>query len=179
MIQHSSLVLQFDEALHSQLEDRVLSVEKNNDRRVRLQEDRSLIQNLSSGEEIVKYIRQKHEGLADPDLFRKVLSMQEEACPAIVKRYVTTGQDEYVDASFRILAKADSQYTDQLYEAYSDIRNPYAQATACLLFGEHSMKKAIPLLMEEYERFVRVFPNESFNESPLFSLYLICGQEIL
>ena len=36
------------------------------------------------------------------------------------------------------------------------------------------MEEAIPLLMKEYERFGREYPDESYDQGPLLALYLIC-----
>ena len=176
-IQDSALAFEYDDELHKKMVDAVLDNCKDNSRKDQLSADLSLIETLDSGEAIVKYMRQKHEVLANRDLFKKALIMQDEACPQIVRRYMTTAQEEYIDSAFRILAKADIKYAEMLFCHYREIRNPYAQSTACLLFGEHKMKDTVPLLLKEFTRFSNEYPNESFCQSPLLALYLICGKQ--
>ena len=110
-----------------------------NSRREQLSADLSLIADFDSGEAVVRFMRQKHDPFANYDLYKKALSMEEETCPLIVRRYMTTAQEHFIDCAFRILTKADVKYAEKLFENYPEIRNPYAQATACLLFGEHKM----------------------------------------
>ena len=178
MFQDASLVMDFSEELYQKTTDTVVNGLLDNSRREQLSADLSLIADLDSGEAVVRYMRQKHDPFANYDLYQKALSMEEEICPLIVRRYMTTAQEHFIDSAFRILAKADVKYAEGLLENYREIRNPYAQATACLLFGEHKMENAIPLLLKEYARFSAVYPDESYDQSPLLALYLIYGEEI-
>ena len=130
---------------------------------------------MDSGEAIVKFMRQEHDGLTDSALCKKALTLESETVPLIMKRYMTSGQDRFIELSFQILAQADIQYTEQLFADYKSIRNPYAQAVACLLFGERGMEDAPPLLMEEYRRFQRDYPDEGFDQHPLLALYILYG----
>ena len=68
--------------------------------------------------------------------------------PLILKRYKTTFQTCFVETAVRILGN-----TDELWKHYKEIRNPYAQSMACLLFGTHELKEAVPLLLAEYNSF--------------------------
>jgi len=67
-----------------------------------------------------------------------------------------------------------------LREMYNEIRYPFAQASACLVFGMQGMEEEMPFLLSEYERFQRNFPDESFDQHPLLALYIskkIVGQK--
>ena len=96
--------------------------------------------------------------------------------PLILKRYKTTFQTCFVETAVRILGNTDRQYTIELWKHYKEIRNPSAQSMACLLFGTHELKEAVPLLLAEYERMKKEYPEESFNQGPLLALYKICGE---
>ncbi len=85
--------------------------------------------------------------------------------PLILKRYKTTFQTCFVETAVRILGN-----TDELWKHYKEIRNPYAQSMACLLFGTHELKEAVPLLLAEYERMKKEYPEESYNQGPLLAL---------
>lgn len=155
---------------------KILAEHISDERHIQAAKDKEEIEMLDSGESVVNYMRKNHDNLADPMFWKKALTLQEEAAPLIVKRFKTTGQDRFVEHAFRILAKADIKYTQQLFEEYEEIRNPYAQSTACLLFGEHEMEEAVPLLMKEYKRFKKEYPDESLNQAPLLALYILYGE---
>lgn len=175
MIADFSLRTQFDERLHAEME-KIVGKHISDERHDRIRKDREEVEQLASGEAVVSYMRKHHDNLVDPMFCKKALTMEAEVAPLIVKRYQTTGQDRFVELAFRILAKADQKYTEQLFVQYREIRNPYAQAMACLLFGEQRMENAVPLLLREYERFKRDFPKESFNQAPLLALYILYGE---
>lgn len=178
MFQDASIEMEFNEELHQKTTDTIVNGLLDNSRKEQLSADLSLIATLDSGEAVVRYMRQKHDPFANYDLYKKALSMEEETCPLIVRRYMTTAQEHFIDSAFRILTKADVKYAEKLLENYREIRNPYAQATACLLFGEHKMENSVPLLLKEHARFSAVYPKESYNQSPLLALYLICGEKM-
>ena len=162
--------------LNAEMENIVFKYKPDDERRAQLEQDRNIIEAMDSGEAIVKYMRQEHEGLADPMFCKKALAMQDGAAPLILRRYMTTGQDRFIELAFLILAKANIRYVEQLYADYANIRNPYAQSMACLLFGEREMQNAASLLMEEYERFKREYPDESYNQGPLLALHILYGE---
>ena len=124
----------------------------------------------------MRYMRKGYDVLVDSLLCKKVLSLIDDAGPHIVKRYKTTGQDSFIELAFRILVHADKRYAEELLGMYHDIRNPYAQAMACLLFGEHNMKSSASFLLKEYKRFQTDYPSESFDQFPLLALYILFGK---
>ena len=175
MIADFSLTTEFNDELQAELQ-KIIGERISDDRHIQVAKDKEEIEKLDSGEAIVTYMRKNHDMIADPLFFKKALTMEAEAAPLIVKRYKTTGQERFVELAFRILAKADKKYTEQLFEEYAEIRNSYAQAMACLLFGEHEMEDAVPLLLKEYERFKKDYPDESLNQAPLLALYILYGE---
>lgn len=107
-------------------------------------------------------------------LAKKALSMQDEAMPLIISRYRKTKHTVFIENASKILSGADRKYTEALLVCYKDIWLPYAQALACLLFGYHGLVDTIPLQLSEYERFRRVYPDETYDQCPLMALsYLV------
>ena len=166
--------IQGSDEFHNKLDEILHESTISQERWALINKQRGDISNLEDAEAIVSYMRKPLDNMADHALCSKALEMADEVCPLIIRRFKTTALDNFTELSFRILAKADPVYTRELYSCYDSIRNPYAQSFACLLFGEHKMEEAIPLLMKEYERFGREYPNESYNQGPLLALYLIC-----
>ena len=107
-------------------------------------------------------------------LARKALSMQDEAMPLIVSRYRRTKHTIFIENASKLLSCADRRYTENLLACYKDIWLPYAQSLACLLFGYHGLVDTIPLQLSEYERFRRLYPDETYDQCPLMALgYLV------
>lgn len=105
---------------------------------------------------------------------KKALAMQDEAMPLIISQYRKTKHTIFIENAAKILSNADRKYTGKLLECYKDIWLPYAQALACLLFGYHGLIDTIPLQLSEYERFIRLYPDESYDQCPLMALsYLV------
>jgi len=170
-----SLSTQFNDQLNAEME-RILSDHLPDGRKERIAADKAAVEQLKSGEDVVAYMRKEHDNVADPAFCKKAMTLEAEAAPLIVKRYKTSGLDRFIELAFRILASADRKYAEQLFREYREIRNPYAQAMACLLFGEKEMEEAVPLLLEEHKRFKREFPEESFHQQPLLALYILFGK---
>ena len=131
---------------------------------------------LETAEELVMYMRKDAEIMTYPTLCRKALAIQEEVMPLIIKRYLTTAQTCFIEAAVRIFGNADRKYTEELLKEYGNIRNPYAQANACLLFGEFRMTETVPLLLSEYRRFLRNYPDQGYAQCPLFALNILYGE---
>lgn len=170
-----SAELELSDELNDKIED-IVGVSMTDERRAQVKQDKQEVAALTSGEDIERYMRKKHDVLANPLLCKKALSLIEDAAPHIIRRYQTTAQDAFIELAFRILVHADKRYTEELYAAYHDIRNPYAQATACLLFGEHNMMSSVSFLLKEYKRFQTDYPRESFDQFPLLALYILFGK---
>ncbi len=109
----------------------------------------------------------------------KVLTYQSECLPLLLKRYLTSGQDTFIETSARVLVASDESYVRQLQEMYGRIRNPYARAVACFVFGQRGMKEMLAFLVGEYENFKRNYNDESFEQFPLAAIYLLNGRSIL
>ena len=170
-----SLSTLFLDDLNAEIE-KIINSQIMDERKERILADKIAAEQLTSGEDVVTYMRKNHDNLADPVFCKRALMLEAEAAPLIVKRYKTSAQDRFIELAFRVLAKADKKYAQQLFYEYKEIRNPYAQSMACLLFGEHEMEESVPLLIQEYKRFKQSYPKESFNQAPLLALYILYGE---
>ena len=167
-----SLKTLFNDGLNEEMQ-RILNSNLPDERQTIIAADKAEIERLSDGEAVIAYMRKNHDQVVDSMFCKKALTLESEAAPLIVQRFKTSGQDRFIELAFRILAKSDQTYAERLFTEYREIRNPYAQAMACLLFGEKGMESAVPLLLKEYERFKRDYPKESFNQAPLLALYIL------
>ena len=142
----------------------------------KMQAEADLIDGLESAEEIVAYMRKISEPSNRPALCKKALAVQAEVMPLILRRFLTSSQDVFIDTAARIFICAERIYAEQLLQSYREIRDAYAQSVACLVFGEHKLGTAVPLLLREYKRFQNSYPDESYAQGPLLALYIIYGK---
>lgn len=163
------------DSINEKMKD-IVGMSMSKERRTKAEQDQQDVAQLANGEDVVRYMRKDHDVLVDSLLCKKALSFIDDAGPHIVKRYKTTGQDSFIELAFRILVHADKRYAEELFGMYHDIRNPYAQAMACLLLGEHNMKSSASFLLKEYKRFQTDYPRESFDQFPLLALYILFGK---
>ncbi len=157
--------------------DKIVSPTIEASRRAAVLQEKKQIDALNTPEAVVAQMRKDTDVLNQNPLCKKALSMQDEVLPLILKRYKSTFQVYFVETSVRILGNADRKYTAELLDMYKEIRNPYAQSMACLLFGEHELEEAVPLLLSEFERLKKQYPDESYDQEPLLALHIMYGEE--
>ena len=96
--------------------------------------------------------------------------------PLLLRRYRTCALDHFIDTATMVLATCERKYVEMLREMYADIRCPFAQACACLVFGMQGVENEIPFLHSEYLRFQNDYPDETFHQHPLLALYILHGK---
>ena len=136
-------------------------------------EERNMIASLEYPESIVNYMR-KLKGIDNrQEMIEKVSQYAEVTMPLILKRYLTSALDGFIETAGLCFIKNDPQYTLDLRAQYYDIRNPYAKAVACLVFGMKGMADECDFLYEEYEKMRSAYPKESYSDFPLLALHII------
>lgn len=168
--------LDFSECLTPMLNEE-LEKDSSVQRVEKIEKEREKISSLENGEAVVEFIRHGFDIANGKALFKKALSMPEEVFPLLLRRFRTSFQDEFVDPAVHLLAQADEIYIDQLIAMYPEIRNPYAQSMACLIFGIRMREDTLPLLLSEYER-MQKDPDQDMCQGPLLALYLLYDQEL-
>ena len=136
-------------------------------------EERNVIASLNDPESIVNYMR-KLKGIdSRHEMIEKVSQYAEATMPLILKRYLTSALDGYIEIAGRCFIKNDLQYTLDLRAHYYEIRSPYAKAVACLVFGMKGMNDECDFLYEEYEKMHSAYPKESYSDFPLLALHIL------
>ena len=175
LIAHFSMTAGFDEKLQNAIWD-ILEGEIEPERKARIEEEKAEIARLETGDEIVKFIRNDYDIANRETLCRKILTMQAEVLPPLLRRFQTSFQDSVTETTVYILGHAEREYVDQLIEMYPEIRNPYAQSMACVALGVQEREDTLPLLLREYERLKRQYPEESYCQGPLLAIYILYGK---
>ena len=175
LIAYFSMTAGFNEKLQNAMWD-ILEGEIEPDRKARIDEEKAEIARLETGDAVVKFIRSDYDIVNRELLCKKVLAMQAEVLPPLLRRFQTSFQDSVTETTVYILGHAEREYVDQLIEMYPEIRNPYAQSMACVALGVQERKDTLPLLLREYERLKRQYPEESYCQGPLLAIYILYGK---
>ena len=175
LIAHFSMTAGFDEKLQNAIWD-ILEGEIGPERKARIEEEKAEIARLETGDAIVKFIRNDYDIANRETLCKKILTMQAEVLPPLLRRFQTSFQDSVTETTVYILGHAEREYVDQLIEMYPEIRNPYAQSMACVALGVQEREDTLPLLLREYERLKRQYPEESYCQGPLLAIYILYGK---
>lgn len=148
----------------------------NESRREKIQQERVRIEQTEDPAALVEMMRKGYDILNQQFLCTKIKAQHEQTMPLLLRRYRTCTLDQFIDAATVVFATGEKRYARQLREIYEDIRCPFAQACACLVFGIQGMEEEIPFLLSEYARFQREDPEESFHQHPLLALYILHGK---
>jgi hypothetical protein len=138
-----------------------------------IQREKEAIANLSSAEEVIRFMRGKFSMVNQALLTQKALSMQDEVMPLLLRRYRTNMQDTFLETAMIITSEADQKYIDQVKTMYPEIQDVYAKSLACLLFGYRKQEDMLPLLLSEYERMKKDYPQENLCQAPLLGIYIL------
>lgn len=147
------------------------------DRAARVARERQQIEQADDPAALIDLMR-KCDLLNSRVLSAKIAAHAEQTMPLLLRKYCTSLQAEFIELANLVLMRSDLCYTQALRELYPQIRAPYAQAHACLTFGIRDMTQEIPFLLEQYRRFQRDYPAESYAQFPLLALYLLHGKSL-
>ena len=121
-------------------------------------DERNMIASMNDPEIIVNYMRKLKAIENRHEMIEKVSEYAETTMPLILKRYLTSALDSFIETAGRCFVKNDLRYVLELRKRYQEIRNPYAQAVACLVFGMKEMDQEGEFLLDEYEKMRNAYP---------------------
>lgn len=137
------------------------------------QNEKDAITNLVEAEEIVAYMRKIKETSNSSLLIEKALEFQDTVIPLVLKRICKSGHDIFIENAALLLANAEDKYTEDLYDIFSDIRNPYARSELCIVFGVKKKKEYTDLILQQYVQIKKERPDQDYEQGPLLALHLI------
>ena len=171
---HLRIEIKNDEEMDAQSNESILS-EVTPEGLQAVEREKAVIAAIRDPEEPVLMMRHGFQPANVRLLCLKIREMQEQTMPLLLRRYLTSSQDRFLDAAAIAFTFVDEKWIRQLRDVYPQIRDPYARANACLLFAEAEMEEEIPFLVQEYEAFRREYPGKDYEQYPLFGLDLLCN----
>ncbi|MFI3212316.1 MAG: shikimate kinase [Eubacteriales bacterium] len=161
--------------LNSDINDaasRFLGMEQNE----KVESDQEQINQLNQPEDIIKYMRKSKVIMNREYIIDKIMSMEEQVMPYILKRYVTNGQAEFIETATLALASADAKYVEELVGDFDKIKYPIAKSMLCLVLGIKNEVRYSQLLLEQYDMLKNHYSTEGYENGPLLALYLMYNE---
>lgn len=144
-----------------------------NERLKKINQETDLIENAATAEELIRLMRKNFDTVSRKTIYRKALAMQDDFMSLAIERYMRSRQDNFLELCACVFIDAETKYLNRLFESYHDIKSPYAQALLCVVFGMNHMTATTQLLLDEYHRFKKYYPDEDYYWCPLHSLYIL------
>lgn len=139
------------------------------------QREKENIMNLCKVEDIVLYMRKIKDPANSSLLLKKAIDYQDDIMPLVLKKICTSGHDVFIENTAILFANADDKYTEQLYNIFGEIRNPYARSELCIVFGVKQKAEYSDLLMKQFKQIKEERPDDDYEQGPLLALNLIYG----
>lgn len=174
MLTHFRMITITIPELNNQVSDVVVPAMEQS-RLEQYQTEKENIMNLCKVEEIVLYMRKIKDPANSSLLLEKAIDYQNEIMPLVLKRICTSGHDVFIENTAVLLANVDEKYTDQLYNLFPEIRNPYARSELCIVFGVKKKVEYTDLLLKQFKQIKEERPDNDYEQGPLLALNLIYG----
>lgn len=174
MLTHFRMITLTNPELNNQFADVVVPAMEQS--RLELyQMEKENIMNLCEVEDIVLYMRKIKDPVNSSLLLEKAIDYQDDIMPLVLKKICTSGHGVFIENTAILLANANEKYTDQLYNLFSEIRNPYARSELCIVFGVKKKAEYTDLLLKQFKQIKEESPDNDYEQGPLLALNLIYG----
>lgn len=136
----------------------------------RAEEEREKLLKEEDTDVLLKMMRGKCDVMNHSLLHEKVLEQEDILLPKVLEMLKSSGNDIFIENAVNVIVKAKKPYGDELFNILDNIRSPYALSLSCIALGFIGNEEVIPVLMEKFNNFKMLYPNESYEQGPLLGL---------
>ena len=113
--------------------------------------------------------------IPEQDLERdaKKLENEEMLMPLIKEKALKNGQDYFIENAFYFFAHAEEDCCNWIMSNFNDFRNEYMKSMLCLVLGIRGKEDVIPFLKSQVVRFIMDYPDERFEQGPLYGMDIL------
>lgn len=144
-------------------EERILEIEK----------DKASIMQITCPKELIRCMRKSTIVINRENILEKVSSMEEQIIPLVLKQIKNNRQDEFVEIATLALAISDAKYVEDLTKNIEEIKYPIARSMVCLVLGIKREVQFSELLLKQFYKLQKEYPEQGYENGPLLALYLI------
>ena len=128
------------------------------------------IEKISSGKELVRFMRRKFDALNRYAVVKKAMELESEVVPDVLKRFRTNRMEEFIEIATLVLAKSKFDMVETMIGYYEEMPNPHGQSMVLLLLGFKADESRIPWLISKYRELKRRHPKGCFHEGAWYGL---------
>lgn len=128
------------------------------------------LQPLTEANDIVNVMRKPTSPLSKRLLMQKLLEVEDEALEIIKEKCMTNMQDHFIENAVRFFIKSKTNCCNWILENYENFRSEYLKSMLCIVIGFRGEVSNIPFLIDEAFRFLKYFPQESFEQAPALAV---------
>ena len=128
------------------------------------------IQNASEPEEFIRLMRKSLSSFNKKLLRTRMLENESVLLPFIQRTSLTNRQDFFIENALHFFLHSEGNYCDWIVEHYDDFKSEYLKSMLCLVLGFRGDESLIPMLMSEADRFERDYPNDDYEQGPIFAV---------
>lgn len=128
------------------------------------------IQNASEPEEFIRLMRKSLSSLNKKLLRTRMLENEPMLLPFIQRKSLTNRQDLFIENALHFFLHSEGNYCDWILENYNDFKSEYFKSMLCLVLGFRGDESLIPMLMSEADRFEWDYPDDDYEQGPIFAV---------
>ena len=134
------------------------------------------LQPLTEAKDIVNAMRKPTPPLSKSLLMQKLLEVEDEALGLIKEKCMSNMQDYFIENAVRFFIKSKTNCCKWILENYEEFRSEYLKSMFCIVIGFRGEVSNIPFLIDEAYRFLKYFPQESFEQAPALAVEEIANR---
>ena len=132
-----------------------------------------MISEANTKEDFFKLMRKPMTGMNRSKLRKRLLENEEMLMPLIKEKALKNGQDYFIENAFYFFAHAEEDCCNWIMSNFNDFRNEYMKSMLCLVLGIRGKEDVIPFLKSQVVRFIMDYPDERFEQGPLYGMDIL------
>src|SRR3989338_2225782 len=142
-----------------------------NERKDKIEEEKKEIKEINNPDAALGLFNRGIDTVNEQLLIKKALEYSGYMIPKIISKLRENTDDSFVEFGVRLIKEADNNsYSGLIIKVLPSIKHAYTLSTVCLLLGFIGGKDAVKPIWDIYNHFKENYPNESFDQGPLFAL---------
>ena len=157
--------------IHEDLQNQISGTIFNNqpERKYKMFEERSEIVS-ATGEQLIRFMRRGFDQLNQNAFIKRALELEYEIISDVLKRYKTSLNDLFIEASVKFLSFCSFDIAEELTRIYDDIRSPYAKCMALVVFGFQADETYISWIISKHDELKKLYPSKDYHDGAYFAL---------
>ena len=133
-------------------------------------QEKSEIENISVGSELVRIMRRNVDPLNDYAVVAKAMELENEVVPEVLRRFKNNRTNRFIELAVQVLGKTRLALAETMIGYYDEMQNPYGQSMVLLLAGFKADENRIPWIISKYHEMKKNHPSKDYHECAWYGL---------